>query len=109
VLDFQQFPVLDVIYLLNVDGVTVEMGDPAFEAKDGLLEGDVECGAQVVALALEGGVCDLVELDVDVAGVEVEALLALPLEQHHVPILHPLLQLESQVARSDDDLVAAAG
>lgn len=41
--------------------MAVQMRDPSFETKDGLLESNVKVDFQVVSLALEDWMCDLVE------------------------------------------------
>lgn len=48
----------------------------------------------------------LMQLDIHVSRVEVKALLRLSLEEHHISLLHPLLQLKLQIPRSDDDLLS---
>lgn len=61
ILNLQHFSILNVLQLLDVNSMAIQMRDPSFETKDGLLERNVEVDLQVISLAFEDWMCYLVE------------------------------------------------
>lgn len=108
ILDLQHFPILNVLQLFDVNSMAVQVSDPSFKTQDGLLQSDVKADLQVVSLTLEDRMCYLVEFQINVTWVKIEALLAFSLEEDDIAVLHAFFEIELQISWVDKDLVSSA-
>jgi|JI6StandDraft_1071083.scaffolds.fasta_scaffold62597_2 hypothetical protein len=91
ILDFQHFPILDVLDFLDVHVVPIQMRDSPLETQDGLLQRNVQVDLQIVLISLHSGVGHLLKLNIDISRIKIKTLLRFTFEKHHISLFHALL------------------